>query len=464
MNRHRPATAWLISVAACVAISVGVAEAHAQPGADYSGSCTASGCHDGYAKRSVVHGPIAMDACDSCHEETGKAVHKFRLIEEGADLCLDCHDEGFSGKVQHAPAADGQCTTCHDPHASDAKNLLQAATIAELCAECHEEITEDRTFLHGPVAAGACTSCHNPHSSDHPALLAATGPKVCTKCHETFVARLADSAFSHQPVRDDCTACHDAHGGDNKMNLSSIPPDLCLDCHDDIADAIDDASVEHSPVTSGKGCTNCHDPHASPIAHGLLLKSMDLCLSCHDKELDSGSGKIANIAQLLADNPMHHGPVAQEDCVSCHNPHGGANFRMLTEAYPRSFYSPFEEEHYAMCFSCHEAEMLEDEETDDLTNFRNGERNLHYLHVNRPVKGRTCRACHNPHASSKPKLIADSVPFGEWRIPTSFEQTPTGGSCAPGCHRLYRYDRETPVTNLPQGAPQASNVPAAPSN
>lgn len=420
-----------------------------KPPADYTGSCTTAQCHDGYARKKVVHGPAGMGTCDACHEEADKTDHTFELAAEGAELCLDCHDEEeFEGSVEHQPAAEGDCTTCHDPHASEVEHLLKAPTVGELCAECHDEVTEDLDFLHGPVAAGACTGCHNPHSSNHPSLLLAEGSDLCGKCHAAVITRLEEGAFAHQPAKEDCLNCHAPHGGDNKMNLSSAPPELCFDCHDDLSDAVDDATVGHDPVTTGKACLNCHDPHASKEEHGLLHEPMDLCLSCHDKEVDSDGRKLANIGELLKNSPRHHAPLDQDGCLPCHNPHGGENFRMLTGAFPKNFYAPFDEGVYALCFDCHDSELLEDEETDELTGFRNGERNLHYLHVNREVKGRTCRACHDPHASSKPKQITESVPFGEWSIPINYEPTPTGGSCAPGCHKLYKYDRETPVTNL----------------
>lgn len=319
---------------------------------------------------------------------------------------------------------------------------------AELCAECHDEVGEDLKFLHGPFAAGACTSCHDPHSSAHPSLLIEKGTDLCAECHSELTDLLEDSEFTHAPAKDDCLSCHNAHGSDNRMNLTASPPDLCTDCHDTVADAIDEADVMHAPVTEGRSCTACHDPHASEFATSLRNAPMKLCLSCHSEELKGKKRTIANIGKKLADHANHHGPIAQEDCISCHVPHGGANFRLLVEPYPSSFYVAFDEEAYGLCFSCHDSEMLEDEETDELTGFRNGERNLHHLHVNRDVKGRTCRACHDPHASSREKFIAQSVPFGKWSIPIRFTKTETGGSCAPGCHREYRYDRETPFVNL----------------
>ena len=73
--------------------------------------------------------------------------------------------------------------------------------------------------------------------------------------------------------------------------------------------------------------------------------------------------------------------------------------------------------------------------------------NLHYLHVNRDKKGRTCRACHETHASNAEKHIRDSVPFGKggWELPIGFEKTASGGSCSPGCHKPIGYDRDRAV-------------------
>ncbi len=415
---------------------------------DYSGNCASAGCHADYAKRPVVHGPVAMNSCDACHEKTDGASHRFQFVADGAELCFECHDEP-EGKVVHPPVEQGECTACHDPHGSETKKLLTAPTVSEVCAQCHEDIAEDRAYLHGPVAAGACTQCHDPHSADHPALLPASTRDLCLKCHAAIQNRMADKKHTHQPATEDCLTCHDPHGADNRMNLRQAPPELCLDCHDEIGEAIEDASVEHDAVTMGRSCTNCHDPHAADEEHLLTSEQLSLCLSCHDKELASGGRTLINMLRLLSDNPLHHGPIRDKNCTACHEVHGGTNFRLLVESYPATFYSPFEEEHYGLCFTCHEPDMFDEERTDELTGFRNGDRNLHYLHVNRKLKGRTCRACHNVHAGTRPKYIADTVPFGEWDIPINYQQTPTGGSCLPGCHKHYGYDRDTPVSNVP---------------
>lgn len=417
---------------------------------DFTKDCTAAGCHDQYAKRRFQHGPVASDACDACHEQTNEKKHGFKLRIEGGKLCEDCH-VAHPGKVRHEPAAQGQCTACHDPHAAETEHLLTAATLGELCFECHDDFGESLKFLHGPTAAGACTACHDAHASDHANLLKTEGTPICTTCHQAMQASFANKEYRHAPVVDDCIACHNPHGADNRMNLTSEAPGLCTECHDAIADILSEATVKHDAVTAGRACVDCHDPHASNVEHILAKEPMDLCLSCHDRELKSGDGKIIAIGPLLKENTEHHGPIRHKNCTTCHNEiHGGSRFRLLSGEYPTGFYAPFEEARYAFCFECHEADLVRGRQTDKLTNFRNGDQNLHYIHVNREVKGRTCRACHDTHASKKPRHLTESVPFGAWQLPVGYEKTDTGGSCRSGCHKVYRYDRNKPVVNIAQ--------------
>jgi hypothetical protein len=80
--------------------------------------------------------------------------------------------------------------------------------------------------------------------------------------------------------------------------------------------------------------------------------------------------------------------------------------------------------------------------TRKLTNFRDGDRNLHFLHVNKEKRGRTCRACHEVHASAYPLQLREKVPYGKWMMPLNYKKRESGGSCHPGCHELEAYDRD----------------------
>ncbi len=440
-------TSFLVALVGALSMATTGNDDARGPQGKYAGNCTDAGCHAEYTKRAVVHEPAGAGSCDACHEEKNPGSHDFSMASAEPDLCLDCHDEeDFEGEVVHRPLADGKCTVCHDPHGSPNKSLVKMP-VEELCLSCHKEIAEGKNFLHGPVAVGACIVCHDAHASDHPALLTAANRELCLTCHTALATKLTTSAHKHAPVLEACDSCHDPHGANNRFNLHSAPTELCLDCHDDIAEIMDEAEVQHGALSTKRSCLSCHDPHASNPEHLLTQQPMELCLSCHNQELKSGEDTLGNIDGMLSSNPSHHGPIQEKDCSACHQPHGGDHFRLLVEDYPKKFYAPFDLKSYSLCFSCHEADMVRDAQTDKLTNFRNGDQNLHYLHVNRKVKGRSCRSCHATHASSHPKHITDSVPFGQWQLPVGFRKTATGGSCSPGCHRPYRYDRDKPVVN-----------------
>ena len=91
---------------------------------------------------------------------------------------------------------------------------------------------------------------------------------------------------------------------------------------------------------------------------------------------------------------------------------------------------------YKLCFNCHAPDLVLQPQGTGLTGFRDGDKNLHWLHVNQQ-KGRTCRACHEVHASREPFHIRESVPFGTggWMLAINFS------SDADGRHVLARMPR-----------------------
>jgi predicted CXXCH cytochrome family protein len=175
----------------------------------------------------------------------------------------------------------------------------------------------------------------------------------------------------------------------------------------------------------------------------LIKKQTELCIDCHNKWIKGTDGKEFNIYKMVKDNPFKHQPIEGGECQGCHDPHGSNSYKILNAPYPSRFYSEFNVDKYKLCFQCHDSSLAEIKVTGKATNFRDGTRNLHYLHVNLK-KGRTCRACHDAHAGKNKKLIRDHVPFGKWSLPINFNKTETGGSCAPGCHKSFTYSR-TPL-------------------
>jgi len=65
---------------------------------------------------------------------------------------------------------------------------------------------------------------------------------------------------------------------------------------------------------------------------------------------------------------------------------------------------------------------------------------------NKGDRGRSCKACHDPHKAEQPRLVMPEVPgFGTWSIPMFFTVTSNGGTCVVGCHKPKTYDRIEPV-------------------
>lgn len=397
-------------------------------------------CHGELAEGAMVHEPVEEEMCDACHEQDDEDLHVFLMPENQTDTCLVCHDE-VGGTVMHDPVAKGHCTTCHDPHHSEAEALLREEDQSMLCADCHDDypgLEED--FMHGPVDAGLCTICHLPHASEEPKLLLEEKVSLCLSCHEDMEEEMDEAENLHIPVEEDCSLCHDPHSGPNEYQLIEPGRQLCFSCHEGVRDS-SDLKVDHSVVKDDRACMNCHQPHHSAFPAMLNESPAEVCMGCHDKAIKVDEERtIASMAGVMQ-LEFTHGPIQEGDCSACHDPHGADVFSILRESYPRKFYSKWKPDLYSLCFRCHESTIFTDEKTETLTGFRDGDVNLHYMHVNKAKKGRTCRACHEVHASSQPLHLAEEVPFGSWSMPINFEKTPDGGSCSPGCHDPEAYSR-----------------------
>ncbi len=333
------------------------------------------------------------------------------IIMDPAESCVtsSCHDDMGQQEFVHAVAADGdQCDSCHEMREEGRHGFDLVAEDGELCALCHGDMAEQEV-AHLPVAEGLCTFCHDPHQSDNPKQL-------------------------------------------------NFPPtsELCFNCHDEDEFANE---TTHGPVGKGQ-CLACHNPHASD--HDRLLKAEvpELCFSCHDRKLKDAKGaELPSSTQLLEDAEMKlHPPFLEGLCAACHVPHASENYRLLVSSYPKSLYASFSPARY-MCFNCHSEAAFTESRTLTETGFRNGNLNLHFRHVNKE-KGRACKACHRHHGAANEKLIRDRVPFGKHFISIAkFELTPTGGTCAPTCHRQVSYDRYEPVLSDMKVTPR-EGIPA----
>jgi len=190
------------------------------------------------------------------------------------------------------------------------------------------------------------------------------------------------------------------------------------------------------------GCESCHlkgeDRHPEGEGSEFLLAggpSGRHCLACHD-----------SLAGRLAAGRVHS-PVNEGRCSVCHDPHASFGYRFLKRA-GWVWYGGGVRFSASLCWQCHSGKIMQSEDPAGITGFREGRRNLHRLHlVPSPEEGMarmgTCTACHDPHASTQPMLVHESVAFGrDWKLPFHYSRNPVGGTCRTGCHppRSYRRD------------------------
>ncbi len=293
-----------------------------------------------------------------------------------------------------------------------ASSLAFAAGEKPSCttSKCHGSIAVGKV-VHPPVKGGECETCHVADEGAKPEKSADKSPEKSKK------SKLPTGHAVFKPL--------------------SFPQanETCLMCHDGIAETIKKAVSPHSAVVDS-GCTACHDPHHSAQGKLLKVEVPKLCFGCHDA-----------METLLKENENQHPPVT--DCLGCHQPHGGANRTLLKEKFTDKNYLPFDEKEFALCFSCHDAALITKETVSEETGFRNGKRNMHFFHIRQAKKwgGRSCRVCHELHASKGPKLIRTKTVYREFEIPMKYEPNTNGGGCTAACHTLKKYDRLKPVEN-----------------
>ena len=431
--------------------------------------CVTSQCHAEVKQFKVLHGPVNVNACDACHKPVNEAQHTFELARNKTETCTFCHQiDTHNDPIIHKPLADGQCLSCHNPHGGNSNKFTRGTSMREMCASCHKDTLSDKTHVHGPVAAGACDSCHTSHSSKFGKLLPAKGRDLCLSCHNEMKTQMASVKFTHKAVEGDCNDCHDPHASNFTMQIKTDPLALCSNCHQKVATAAKQSTFQHSVVTKDAACLNCHTAHGGDLAKLMRAEPVKTCMKCHEQDQKDPKGRLVkNVAIAMDPKSVKHGPIRDGNCGGCHDTHGSNVSRLLAKPYPEAFYQPFAMEKYDLCFTCHDKQLVLTEKTANLTSFRNGDRNLHFVHVNKE-KGRNCRSCHQTHASTNELHVRDSVPFGKWEMPIKFSKSDSGGSCSPGCHKPFAYDRTKAVDYdatppaLPMPKPAPVVVPPQP--
>jgi len=315
-------------------------------------NCTKDGCHSEVTDYAVLHGPLNAGGCAGCHRWEDTLKHTFQMTRPGSDLCLFCH-KIESGTYSHQPMTEKSCLECHNPHGGETKTHLRAKTTRALCEQCHEKVVQGK-LEHKPITTDGCLACHAAHSSNFPKLLRQEQKLLCLDCHVVFADKIKKSQFVHEPIGESCLQCHNTHASSRPKLLKTPMREHCFSCHEDIHSTVEQAKTQHGALAEIGECMNCHDAHATGYPHLLRNITRTLCLECHNKEIETSSRKIPDMSKVLAAGMNLHGPITINDCTECHQIHGGTRTRLLYQEYPSSFYTSFQEERYALCFSCHE--------------------------------------------------------------------------------------------------------------
>jgi predicted CXXCH cytochrome family protein len=425
---------------------------------DYAALINAKGkddilCLSCHYPQSVVDGKRVEDVGLLTHP-TGKRVKKrVHLPMPGGTMsCTTCHDPHHSyndnpkGKFLREPRLK-LCVTCHEKEA-DVKNGPHAVIDKKRwrkgdCAACHNVHKAKGGYLsrvvYGeispmePPVDGFCLACHDPEGmAKH---------------------KVKESVFNEHPVgvknptdklpgkKIACTTCHDPHT--HKVELLRIPVEgssqLCLTCHSDQSvkgtphDLLHNRNVkltekERKELLKEGQCSACHTPHnpkfkvlwAREPGKGETIGEK-LCSSCHAKgglAADKTVGKhthpigrkvteehlkmIENsrlpLINQMTGHPAKRGETGVMDCMTCHDPHNGADKERLTR-YTVAGDS-------ALCTACHVKEGAVIGTPHDMRVANKDFKNLLGESV---LKDGVCSACHVPHKAYDDLLWATKV-------------------------------------------------------
>lgn len=254
----------------------------------------------------------------------------------GAESCLECHDDigTFYQHTPHAAARNAQiCEACHGPgslHVAGGGDGFiigpaQLATLdgrgkAQMCLQCHGGVGTH--WQDGPHAGTevSCNSCHADQAhfggAARPLAEFRNRSEFCLQCHTQQVTDFR-LPFRHRVLEGE-VSCLDCHDAHGGFDQADWNGRnaVCLDCHTEMAGPF---VFEHEAV-SDEDCTSCHRPHGSQHDELLTQDGNGLCLQCH-----VGAHLNADDGWEIGDQG-HAGLLLGEGrCYDCHTHVHGSN-------------------------------------------------------------------------------------------------------------------------------------------
>ena len=194
----------------------------------------------------------------------------------------------------------------------------------------------------------------------------------CLECHEDK----KEGKAVHSAIATGCLSCHQVRTNNDvtRINLKTVTPvKLCIQCHSD-KDANEIKGRVHLPAV--RDCLKCHNPHSSENEDHLLKpvasdrKEENLCLMCHKVGAGLEEGGSRHAALNLG-------------CETCHTVH------KTGERGKREFDYQLKKDSPALCMDCHDTK----------------DSGLIETHEGQLFATAGCLSCHDPHQSSRPKLM-----------------------------------------------------------
>ena len=231
----------------------------------------------------------------------------------------------------HPPFADKQCEMCHAP-AKDGKVVLAQTDVKAICGTCHDEKLKqiETAKVQHPGAAGDCTDCHNSHASKTPGLAKSNGVEICLTCHSEQAEMQRTSKTLHQPAfQQSCATCHEPHGSDHAKLLRADGNALCLECHGPNPKPVKVENAKLVTIFDGK----------VRLPGNYFPKNKVVLLPLKNGKGHPTPGHPTEDIRDFSDLSKIKTPI---NCLSCHQPHGSSNPKMLQWSTVSG-----------LCLSCH---------------------------------------------------------------------------------------------------------------
>ncbi len=195
--------------------------------------------------------------------------------------------------------------------------------------------------------------------------------------------------------------CTGCHDPQTGYDTTQVTARTCRKCHEGYGEPVPGDWV-HGPVVQDR-CDMCHEPHKSEFAGLLKQAQPTLCFDCHDSE-------------FVRTDP-YHAKLEAPRCSDCHDPHAAGNRLLLADsrtyarrkAGPDAVKSRHPDHARADCAKCHSVEqsnvLVERIDAQCLS--------CHAKVLDPPpgqvlhqaVKDGNCTACHSAHQSVRPALL-----------------------------------------------------------